>query len=228
MSHLTLSSSTNPTCVDIPGTRYYEELHPSKYLFADIAYSAFGTLVGGRGDGTCPGGCTDRFFSLCSMGQCVMPTCADVSQYCLEPTKLGIGARIWCPQTCGCDDAFSPLIQIGVEKGCGTPCFFKREAQLKDSNCSDAPIESAKLMAYANQMIKQGTQWNLEDLISLGKDVRSMGCKALLQFPEDWAYVNKTMCEWSAEYKTLQNFCPVTCTCKGHEIGCPSACPGKA
>ena len=128
---------------------------------------------------------------------------ADVLR-CSEILRGYRRARLWCPVTCGCDGALSPLVNIGPNSGCAPSCRAKADRQIKDRQCTDTPTDSPEFLAFMAAMGHRKRDRSA---------VRALGCKHVLRDPKVW-------CE--TKYKA---FCPASCGCKSGDPGCPSTCP---
>ena len=171
---------------------------------------------------TCPGGCLDSFKLLCKGGRCVTPTCADVQQHCQADSEAGKSARLWCPEKCGCDDAFSPLLLNGKKYGCSPACRAKIIVQAAVRPCADMVAGSAELIAYGQALIDYSPRTRADFFVSVGETLRTKGCKAEIFN----VYSPQTLCRPSSDtgFKGILAFCPVLCRCKVGELGCPSSC----
>ena len=174
---------------------------------------------------SCPGGCPDRFRPVCKDGRCQALSCADMQPYCHEPyIQAGVNARLFCPQTCGCADAFSPLLWVGPAWGCAKSCSAKVELQIAARPCTDMPFDSPELRAFARELMETGQERGFKLWIKLGESFLKVGCNSsLLQTEAGEGFCHPTD---ELDTKGARAFCPVSCGCKaGKDFrSCPSAC----
>ena len=159
---------------------------------------------GVHGDGSCSAPCQDRFRPICRAGRCEPPMCSDAVKYCADTGAAGERARLWCPVTCGCNDALSPLVNIGANSGCAPSCRDKANRQIEERQCTDTPKDSPEFLAF---VAAAGHESKDESA------VRALGCRHVLRDPTVWC---------ATKYI---NFCPASCGCKSNDPGCPSTCP---
>ena len=160
-------------------------------------------------------GCSSNLEPLCKKGRCTRPTCEDARPYCYELSKAGRLARVYCPVTCGCLDAFSAQLYTLPSEGCPTSCIKQHAGQLAARPCADAEVGSAEITAYGQAVVASGAPV----LRSLGEAIVDAGCQVVSNYS-----VGETCVSISAS-KPLQLFCPVACGCKGGEPYCPGSCP---
>ena len=206
-----LSELWNPDCRDMLDPDWLIE--ESSLFWAPTLYGAIGDAVAGN---AC--GCTDPMKTLCRGGHCVMPSCADLAQYCQEDSPAGLVARQWCPIMCGCDNAFSGLIYFDSNYGCSSTCLVHHKKQIAARACADAPAGSAELTASADGLAKLGRDQQYAPFVTFANGLRSVGCQALKE------QESASFCSDGAGQRGLSLVCPVTCGCEG---GCPSNCSNK-
>ena len=145
-------------CMDAFTTSFFELCSPS---VANFVPPSFVDGIGGS-DNSCGAGCFDRMRPLCKAGKCVMPTCKGLCkhmdalmhtslyslgalEHCHSSSLAGKLSRLWCPQTCGCDNALSSLWITGAQDGCAPSCHKLTEHQLKERPCTDMPAHADTL-----------------------------------------------------------------------------------
>ena len=114
---------------------------------------------------------------------------ADAVEHCDILSPAGMLSRLWCPQTCGCDNALSQLHYSSVNFGCAHSCQLKAERHITERPCTDMQPDSPEFAAFDRHNWTSG-----------------LGCKAVLV---DYEFY----CESSSKTapKSFKNFCPVSC-----------------
>ena len=69
------------------------------------------------------------------------------------PGEAGRAARLYCPETCGCNDRFSSQIYIHLEEGCPQTCAVQREEQHKQQECADTPADDPKFQRWVSNFL---------------------------------------------------------------------------
>ena len=172
------------------------------------------------------GGCLSPFEPFCKKGRCTTPSCNDAQPYCSRPSRAGAAARVYCPVTCGCHDAFSlhPWTDfLKPEFGCPASCSDKRAQKLAARSCADAKVGSAAMTAYGQALIDSGN-----GLQSLGQAIVDYGCRTVGRSD----FGREVVCMYEPlqllhHQASLRLFCPVACGCRGGEPGCPASCPAN-
>ena len=170
--------------------------------WANFVFPSFGDKV--HGDDSCDPPCGDRFRPICRAGKCVSPTCSDAKEFCEKTSGAGERARLWCPVTCGCNKALSPLVKIGKNEGCAPSCREKVDRQIRDWKCRDEQKDSKEFREFVKAMKHKPKD---------EEAVLALGCKHVFRDRKVWC---------ATKYKT---FCPESCGCKSGDTGCPTICP---
>ena len=232
------------SCKDLLNHAYWQS-HPAEAVhwafaaFADVV--ANDTSCEGLHAGMCAccmheillasaGGCLSNLEPLCKKGRCTAPSCEDARPHCYQKDEAGRLARVYCPVTCGCHDAFSPQFLNAPEDGCPKRCSIELwPKQIAVRPCADAEAGSAELTAYAQTMMSSGVERSYS-IGDFGQGLVATGCQA--------ASIIGSAMACHDHLKILQ-FCPVTCGCKGRQqgrpqqglppltYGCPASCPAS-
>jgi len=172
-------------------------------------------------------------------GECVVPVCANIKQYCLEDSLAGIRARQFCSQTCGCSDPASSLALMGSEFGCPLSCASSPSyaAAVMKLECKDASPGSPKLAAWGQEIVSASKGWpsNWADYAPVhAQAILSYGCSLLAVYRAssgiDWCTFGGTF--WPV--KPISYLCPESCGCRevlsagGSMWGCPASCAHPA
>lgn len=177
---------------------------------------------------TLPGGCRSNLKPLCKEGQCTTPSCEDALPHCQKASEAGKLARMYCPETCGCNDAFSSLILTAPNLGCPHSCLAKHAEQIAVRPCVDAESRSAEVTEYANALLEHGIASGNKVYNWFGTVIQKDACRiydVLYQGTMSAEAKMHETCRPSNGNKGLQPFCPVACGCQGGQLGCPKSCP---
>lgn len=171
-------------------------------------------------------------------GVCIDPVCADVAEYCRQPTVVGLRARQMCPLTCKCHEPRSSLSLGLPREGCGHKCLRlgtylqkRRELPCEDVQ-KDDPAWREFLDDWDTVRKLWPQDWNLSSTYFIGA-LRDLGCSYFNSSNEYlgfayWGGVN--LCVELASYypvRPLSYFCPVTCGCRRGDKHCPDSCPAR-
>ena len=195
---------SNQLCMDVLQSEYFDKWG---YEYVPLIAAAVADTLSNSEPrfsiAMCPGGCTDALKPLCDNGQCVTPRCSHLRLQCGEETRRGNAARLFCPASCGCGNAFSGLT---YQYGCPSGCLAKHKEQIAARPCTDMPVGSKELATFT---ITNGHSYSLD---------AALGCESPSM--QTW-----DLCDESVDYKSLKGFCPKACNCSSGENGCPLSCP---
>lgn len=184
---------------------------------------------------------------MCSEGECVVPTCEAVAGFCQRSDTVGIRARQFCPQTCGCNSPLSALALYQPKAGCGEHCtrsgyYLDQRAAMP---CTDLAADDPRFVAFLDNWDIVRLDWgsNLSlRATSMIRNLKLYGCSYLnsredflearasgqLAFPPHF-YGQNFCVEVGSVWpvKPLSYFCPVTCGCRRGDPHCPDQCPAR-
>lgn len=119
---------------------------------------------------------------LCKDGKCISPNCDDLKDYCNDVRWLGTRVRSFCPFTCGCSSARSPL---AVTDGCSLFCrrTFEYELRMRSTACEDIDVSDPGWQTFLDNVdLVQRTSFSDDIAVSIGPQVealRQYGCAFL-------------------------------------------------
>ena len=226
----TVSSQWNRRCEDMLSIEYLEDNKLNTFVHS--IFFTFAAYAPGKTE-TCPSGCPSPYKPFCKQGRCVTPSCADAAPYCHRPDTLdGVLARMFCPVTCGCNLARSPLHFSRTDSGCAKACQAKRSAKVAKLPCTDVGLGSPNFTAFVDNFINDRKDiLQAQGLISILTKVRAKGCRALNQTnvreltrqgrmnaPKGLARGVTYLCFGDpanaiGQQDGLAVFCPVACAC---------------
>lgn len=157
----------NPSCRNVllrPATRSVEGSFYDDNQNSD-AVNLFRMAMGDAVDNSACGGCPlER--SLCLPNKtCAVPTCelVDEMKICHEQDQTGKVARQFCPITCGCHRAASPLVLDQPESGCPPGCAeseeFAQSLTEIQEQCSDFSHTEGPFRQYLDKTLLLTAEW---------------------------------------------------------------------
>ena len=201
-----------------------------------------------RKPGACGGACPEERFPMCdeATDACITPVCANFEHSCKTGSTLGVRARQFCPQTCGCDDPLSDLALYQPASGCGEQCaragpYIERRRALP---CTDVSTDDEKFQAAVADILRVAQTWPLawlETATVFYAALAKNGCDYLganwtsLTFLVDYGFYpyafGLNVCTgdggiWPVH--PMSYFCPVACGCRSGDAHCPDACPARS
>ena len=201
-----------------------------------------------RKPGACGGACPEERFPMCdeATDACITPVCANFEHSCKTGSTLGVRARQFCPQTCGCDDPLSDLALYLPASGCGEQCaragpYIERRRALP---CTDVSTDDEKFQAAVAEILRVAQTWPLawlETATVFYAALAKNGCGYLganwtsLTFLVDYGFYpyafGLNVCTgdggiWPVH--PMSYFCPVACGCQSRDAHCPDACPARS
>ena len=201
-----------------------------------------------RKPGACGGACPEERFPMCdeATDACITPVCANFEHSCKTGSTLGVRARQFCPQTCGCDDPLSDLALYLPASGCGEQCaragpYIERRRALP---CTDVSTDDEKFQAAVADILRVAQTWPLAWLETAAVFYAALaknGCDYLganwtsLTFLVDYGFYpyafGLNVCTgdggiWPVH--PMSYFCPVACGCRSGDAHCPDACPARS
>ena len=211
-----------------PCTEHVDEFTTeSMGQLANVMPAAFADVID---DGSCAAPCLELARPLCAKGNCVQLNCADAAKHCHLVSQAGKIARQFCPETCGCHDITSRVLQ-----GCPlSSCERKHRSQLATLPCTDAPPGDPKLKAYANEYLRyynSSTRYRL--MVPFAQGLVARGCEVAREYARKGSGPDNTCAHPPGaipkQFKPLEVFCPVACFCTNKTkqnglAGCPEAC----
>ena len=236
-------ASSNPICYDV--------LNYDSH-FAMILRGAMGDEANRelwrREPGACGGACPEERFPMCDevTDTCITPVCANFEHLCGTGSTLGVRARQFCPQTCGCDDPLSDLALYLPASGCGEQCaragpYIERRRALP---CTDVSTDDEKFQAAVAEILRVAQTWPLawlETATVFYTALAKNGCDYLganwtsLTFLVDYGFApyafGLNACTGSGApwpVHPMSYFCPVACGCQSGDAHCPDACPARS
>lgn len=220
----------NPGCQDMMGWQAPTGRRTTKWVFEfnNLFAGSFGDSLGSKACGMCPASAPycDPELSICTNISCTL-----VESYCYDESIVGLRARQFCPQTCGCDDPNGKQVLVDPEYGCPSNCLSTQDylENAAEKSCEDEDVDSDFIQDYVLALGSASEFWPLywKNLYHdhFQKFFRWNGCAAI-----DYALTNK---DWNFcapggtpfPVKPLTYMCPVTCGCSEAWIeGCPTAC----
>jgi hypothetical protein len=190
--------------------------------------------------GTFPGCPLER--PLCKDGKCMKPRCEHLKDYCTKSSVLGVRARQFCPNVCGCSDPRSPLALFMPESGCPRSCLRSGAylARRQALPCEDVSKTDPSFVAYLDNLDRIRLSWPLDfeaapkwDIVML----RAFGCAYLRnetfplgEGPPPYRFGYNLCGENTVAYphKPISYFCPVACGCRKGQRHCPDSCPSPS
>lgn len=169
----------------------------------------------------------DLRYAYGAIGVGTLETCMDAEKYCLGEAYSFV--RAVCPQTCGCADPLSGLVQY--RHGCPRNCFTSRERTtiLRQLPCVDrslawlnATIGWQNFLTELPRMLVVDWDYSLAWISRHLQLLRRLGCAALAN-PEVLEIGVTILCG------PMAGFCPVACKCstmQTEDAGwfCPTQC----
>ena len=201
-----------------------------------------------RKPGACGGACSEEQFPMCdeATDACITPVCANFEHSCGTGSTLGVRARQFCPQTCGCDDPLSDLALYLPASGCGEQCaragpYIERRRALP---CTDVSTDDEKFQAAVAEILRVADTWPLAYLETAKVFYTALAKNGCAYLGADWTSLTYVVDSGFAPYSFGSNactgsgaiwpvhpmsyFCPVACGCRSGDAHCPDACPARS
>jgi len=175
---------------------------------------AVGDSVNSSACGGCP-----MSRPLCHAGQCVVPTCANMMEWCDHNSLTGLRVRTSCPVTCGCDQPRSPLTLSTPVSGCSATCVTSprfRDA-LAAMPCTDSPT-TGNFSLFLNSMLEVSRAWPsgmANNIAYVQPLLKQHGCGYLVTMSLIGLRMVKDQFCFGGLFsmKPLSYFCPHSCGC---------------
>ena len=236
-------ASLNPICHDILNF----DSHFSMILRGAMGDEANRELWR-RKPGACGGACPEERFPMCdeATDACITPVCANFEHSCKTGSTLGVRARQFCPQTCGCDDPLSDLALYLPASGCGEQCaragpYIERRRALP---CTDVSTDDEKFQAAVADILRVAQTWPLAWLETATVFYAALAKNGCAYLGADWTSLTRGVDYGFAPYSVGWNactgggaiwpvhpmsyFCPAACGCRSGDAHCPDACPERS
>ena len=236
-------ASLNPICHDILNF----DSHFSMILRGAMGDEANRELWR-RKPGACGGACPEERFPMCdeATDACITPVCANFEHSCKTGSTLGVRARQFCPQTCGCDDPLSDLALYLPASGCGEQCaragpYIERRRALP---CTDVSTDDEKFQAAVADILRVAQTWPLAWLETATVFYAALAKNGCAYLGADWTSLTRGVDYGFYPYafglnvctgdggiwpvKPMSYFCPVACGCRSGDAHCPDACPARS
>jgi len=126
--------------------------------------------------------CAGPLTSFCRDGECVIPTCQDLEPACNTDSELGLRARQYCAETCGCRNVTSSLVLSAPENGCSPACLPRFQHSLEYVPCTDTGPRDPRVQAWLQGLSSLSPNWSPQKRSLaglLGSLLGTMGCAAL-------------------------------------------------
>ncbi|CAE7353229.1 serS [Symbiodinium sp. CCMP2592] len=158
-------------------------------------------------------------------------SCQDMKDYCNN--EDGELLRLTCGVTCGCaEPSTNPWFRV-VERGCSKKCIDEMQVVIDETNCTDAPVDSAYWQTFwqdyptiiSNFLGERNTS-KIDELRVFANHMRTEGCSALGNSSYQYEELTQTsFCAGHSQiWAPLSILCPNTC-CEGEDGEfCPSSC----
>jgi len=161
-----------------------------------------------------------------------LKSCDEYKHYCNVFNMPGPIVRLYCPETCGCDNPGSALVLPGPKVGCSASCIYnpKYVRIAKNRGCFQAPDSWMISHPRFNLQLK------MVHLITATKDwpgdsaqliagaaglVAKLGCLAQYVFQ----ITDGSICARIGSLRLMTWYCPATCGCNISTIpDCPTSC----
>ena len=239
----------NPFCYDVVTDRSQNSI-----IFKGAMADEANRELWRRKPGACGGapperqGCPDERYPMCdeATDACVDPSCADFEPFCSDVSTLGVRARQFCPQTCGCDDPLSDLALYQPASGCGEQCaragpYIERRRALP---CTDVSTDDEKFQAAVAEILRVAQTWPLAWLETATVFYTALAKNGCAYLGADWTSLTRGVDYGFYPYafglnvctgdggiwpvKPMSYFCPVACGCRSGDAHCPDACPARS
>ena len=162
-----------------------------------------------------------------------------MTKWCHADSLVGIRARQYCPQTCGCDTPTSRLLLTTLKYGCSPTCKDLKpyRAAVDNFACSDVAKNSPEMTYFKKDLLEVSKAWSASYQAGISEGMFLLdahGCAAvplLVSFAEALGQRSFDFCQEggslynSMPIKPLSYICPVACRCQGGNPHCPTSCP---
>lgn len=156
-------------------------------------------------------------------------SCNELRRFCAGSGEGPSLVRLYCPETCGCDD---PLAGRLFREGCPGHCRAKFDLRLGVLPCEDPGVQAlSRSPAWANYtqqvlLVASPLRLGLGDLALAEKLFRERGCGAFLQLQHDFCTPGIRGLHQPWALSSARPFCPTTCGCqlRGGGEDCPGTC----
>ena len=131
---------------------------------------------------------------------------------CTMPGEAGRAARLYCPETCGCNDRFSSQIYIHHELGCPKTCDAQCKEQHKQQECADTPADDPEFQRWVSNFFEMAKKSSYQGVFTpYVASMQSDVCATLNSSKVPRQMVEMVCGGLHGAVKGASVFCPVTC-----------------